>query len=176
MKILHFFLLCISVFGHKTINHWTKFHGKKIFKIIIVNIRYGGYHILVQKVFEGDLSCDCICKKLKFDTPRIKNGQSYGTIKVKPRGSWIIWHRPDRYQRISAIFNFRLNYFFYFKEIARNHFGIFEWNSSSVNQPSVTNAERLFTKISYDIKFAAAVECWHLKIAANKSKILNRIS
>ena len=114
MKILHFFLLCISVFGHKTINHWTKFHGKKIFKIIIVNIRYGGYHILVHKVFEGDLSCDCICKKLKFDTPRIKNGQSYGTIKVKPRGSWIIWHRPDRYQRISAIFNFRLNYFFLF--------------------------------------------------------------
>ena len=27
---------------------------------------YGGYQILVQKVFEGDLSCDGICKKLKF--------------------------------------------------------------------------------------------------------------
>ena len=27
---------------------------------------YGGYHILVQKVFEGDLSCDSICMKLKF--------------------------------------------------------------------------------------------------------------
>ena len=27
---------------------------------------YGGYKILVQKVFERDLSCDGICKKLKF--------------------------------------------------------------------------------------------------------------
>ena len=27
---------------------------------------YGGYQILVQKVFEKDLSCDGICKKLKF--------------------------------------------------------------------------------------------------------------
>ena len=28
--------------------------------------KYGGYQILVQKVFEGDLSCDGICMKLKF--------------------------------------------------------------------------------------------------------------
>ena len=27
---------------------------------------YGGFKILVQKVFEGDLSCDGICKKSKF--------------------------------------------------------------------------------------------------------------
>ena len=29
-------------------------------------IDYGGFQILVQKVFERDLSCDDICKKLKF--------------------------------------------------------------------------------------------------------------
>ena len=29
-------------------------------------VSYGGYQILVQKVFAGDLSCDGICMKLKF--------------------------------------------------------------------------------------------------------------
>ena len=38
MKISQFFFL--AVFGHKTINNWTKFHGKKIFKFII---RYGKF-------------------------------------------------------------------------------------------------------------------------------------
>ena len=38
----------------------------QVIKYLLQYINYGGYQILVQEVFEGDFSCDSICKKLKF--------------------------------------------------------------------------------------------------------------
>ena len=35
-------------------------------RILSAKIVYGGSQILVQKVFEGDLSCDGICMQPKF--------------------------------------------------------------------------------------------------------------
>ena len=40
----------LAVFGHKTVNHWTKFDSKKILKIIILNIRYRTFS---NKRYEG---------------------------------------------------------------------------------------------------------------------------